>query len=47
MTLWRFIETSKDKTYQKITANDSKSYFGYLNKLVGGYNKIYRLSIGK
>ena len=30
----RFISTLKGKIYKKMTANDNKSYFGYLNKLV-------------
>ena len=30
----RFISTLKGKIYKKIIANDNKSYFGYLNKLV-------------
>ena len=29
-----FIKTLKTKTYKIMTANDSKSYFSYLNKLV-------------
>ena len=34
----RFIKTSKAKIYRKMTANDSKSYLFYLNKLVDQYN---------
>ena len=30
-----------------MTANDSKSYFGYSNKLVNEYNNSYYRSIGK
>ena len=30
-----------------MTANDSKSYPGYLNKLVDEYNNTYQGSIGK
>ena len=30
-----------------MTANDSKSYLGYLNKLVDQYNNTYHCSIGK
>ena len=30
-----------------MTANDSKSYLGYLNKLVDEYNNNYHRSIGK
>ena len=30
-----------------MTANESKSYFGYFNKLVGENNNPYYLSIGK
>ena len=38
----RFIKTLKGKIYKKFTANDSESYFGYLNKLVDEYNCHYR-----
>ena len=30
----RFIRILKDKIYEKMAANGSKSYLGYLNKLV-------------
>ena len=30
----RFVKTLKAKIYRKMTANDSKSYLSYLNKLV-------------
>ena len=30
-----------------MTANNSKSYLGYLNKLVNDYNNNYHRSIGK
>ena len=30
-----------------MTANDSKSYLGYLNKLVDEYNNIYHRNINK
>ena len=30
----RFISTLKGKIYKKLTGSDSKSYLGYLNKLV-------------
>ena len=43
----RFIRTMKDKIYKKMTANDSKSYLGYLNKLVDQYNNTYHRSIDK
>ena len=39
-----FIRTLKSKKYKTLTANDSKPYFGYLNKLVDEYNNIYRSS---
>ena len=42
----RFIKSLKEKIYKKMTANDSKSYLGYLNKL-NGYNNIYHPSICK
>ena len=35
----RFIKTLKKKIYKKMTANNKNSYLGYLNKLVGEYNK--------
>ena len=43
----RFIWTFKSSIYKKIAANDSKSYVGYLNKLVDGYNNTYHCSICK
>ena len=38
----RFIRILKGKIYKKNAANDSKSYLGYLNKLVDQYNNTYR-----
>ena len=35
------------KSIKKITANDGKSYLGYLNKLVDEYEITYHRSIGK
>ena len=43
----RFIKTLKAKIYKKMTANDNKSYFSYLNKLVGQDDTTYHHSIGK
>ena len=43
----RFIRTLKGKIYKKMIANDSKSYLGYLNKLLFKYNNTYHLSIDK
>ena len=43
----RFIKTIKSKIYKTITANDSKSYLPYLNKLVDQYNNTYHRSINK
>ena len=43
----RFIKTLKAKIYKKMTANDSKSYLSYLNKLVDQYNITYYHSIDK
>ena len=40
----RFIRTLKGKIYKKMTPNDSKSYLGYLNKLVNQYNNTYHHS---
>ena len=43
----RFIRTLKDKIYKNMTANISKSYQGYLNKLVDEYHNTYHCSVGK
>ena len=43
----RFIRTLKAKIYKKMTANDNKSYLGYLNGLVGKQNNTYYCSFGK
>ena len=43
----RFIKTLKAKIYKEITANDSKSYLSYLDKLVDQYNNNYPHSINK
>ena len=43
----RFINTLKAKIYKKMTANDSKSYISYLNKLVDQCNNSYHHSINK
>ena len=43
----RFIKTLKDKIYKKMTANDNRSYFSFLDKLVDQYNNIYHHSINK
>ena len=43
----RFIKTLKAKIYKKMTANDSKPYLSYLNKLVDQYNNTYHRSIDK
>ena len=40
-----FVKTLKTKIFKKITANDSKSYLPYLNKLVNQYNNTYHHSI--
>ena len=37
----------KGKSYKTMKANNSKSYFSYLNKLVDQYNRTYHRSIGK
>ena len=42
-----FRKASKSKIYKKMTANDSKSYLPYLNKLVDQYNNTYHHSINK
>ena len=33
--------------YNRVTANDSKSYLSYLKKLVDEYNNTYHYSINK
>ena len=38
---------TKGNIYEKLTANDNKSYFGYLNKLVDECNNSYSNSTGK
>ena len=43
----RFIKTLKIKIYEKMTANDSKSFLSSLNKLVDQYNNTYYHSINK
>ena len=43
----RFVKTLKAKIYKKITANHSKSYLSYLNKIVDKYNNTYHYSINK
>ena len=42
-----FIKTLKDQIYKEMTANDSTSYFSYLNELVDQYNNTYHHSINK
>ena len=42
----RFIKTLK-AIYKKMTANDTKSYIGYLNKLIDQKNNTYYHSINK
>ena len=37
----RFVRTWNGKIYKKMTGNDSKSYLGYLNKLVDEYNNYH------
>ena len=43
----RFIKTLKYKIYKQMTANYSKSYLAYLNKLVDQCNDTYHHSINK
>ena len=43
----RSIRILKSKIYKKMTANNSKYYLGYLNKLVYEYINTYHLSIPK
>ena len=43
----RFIRTFKGKIYKIMTANNSKAYLSYLNKLEDENNKTYDRFIGK
>ena len=43
----RFINTLNAKFYNKMTANDKKSYLSYLNKLADQYNNTYHHSTNK
>ena len=43
----RFKRTLKGKIYKKMKYSDSKSYLGYLNKLVDEYSNTYHCSISK
>ena len=43
----KFIRTLKGNIYKKMTANNIKSYPGYLNKLVAECNNSYNCSIGR
>ena len=43
----RFMRTLKDKNLKKVTADDIKSYLGYLNKLADEYDTSYHCSICK
>ena len=42
-----FTRTLNGKKSNKVTANKSKYYLGYLNKLAGQYNKLYHHSLVK
>ena len=42
-----FMKTWKAKIYKKITANDSKLYLAYLNKLEDQYDNTYHYSSNK
>ena len=37
----RFIRTLKSKIYKKMTTENRKPYFGYLNQLVDDFNNSY------
>ena len=43
----RFIKILTAKIYKKMTADDSKPYISYLDKLVDQYNNTYHHSISK
>ena len=43
----RFIKKLKSKIDERMTANDSKSYLPYLNKLADQYNNTYHHFVNK
>ena len=43
----KFIRTLNGKIYKKMKADNSKSYFSYLNKLVDKYSNTYQRSVAK
>ena len=43
----KFIKLLKGKMYKKMRENDSKSYLGYLNKLVDEYSNTHHCSIAE
>ena len=43
----RFVKALKAKIYERMTANDNKSYLFYLNKLVDQYNNNYHHYVNK
>ena len=43
----RYIRTLKVKIYKRMTANDSQSYFSYLNRLIDQCNNTYHHCIRK
>ena len=42
-----FMKTLKGKYYKKLTADDTKSYHSFLNKLVDQYNNTYHNSVSQ
>ena len=42
-----FVKQLMSRIYKRMTANNSKSYLNYLNKLLGEYDNTYYRSIGK
>ena len=42
-----FVKQLMSRIYKRMTANNSKSYLNYLNKLLGEYDDTYYRSIGK
>ena len=47
VTAERFMKALKAKIYKQMTANDSKPYLSYLNKLVDQYSNTFHHSINK
>ena len=42
-----FVKQLMSRIYKRMTANNSKSYLNYLNKLLDEYDNTYYRSVGK